>query len=290
MKRRNARILLAPAAAVEVALSSCIEFKSQTMSWYHDEASDSLLIHQRYEGIFGADRTEELTAKERGELVSVLTGEHTFFFSNWILELDVAALRAEAREAAAESGPGAAEVARACQLVADNVRVSNGPFYLDDGGRLCGVQRIVLTNVSAVVTAINAACRAQAVAEADDEGKSGNERTFLRAIAGGLPCVELKGGWLRLRLPLGKDESAEQATEGAAEVEEAGGRLEIVDRVQVLSFGDPDVPRQALALPVSASDYRPNAVEFVRQRFGIAEAFDPEADLAAFFARLEGKP
>ena len=76
------------------AISGCVEFQEQTMSYRYDKAADELRIFQDYRGIFGggdgADSLPgtELSAREQGELESVLEGQHTFFFANWIFEYD----------------------------------------------------------------------------------------------------------------------------------------------------------------------------------------------------------
>ncbi len=81
------------------AISGCVEFQEQTMSYRYDKAADELRIFQDYRGIFGggdgADSTPgtELSGREQGELASVLEGQRTFFFANWIFEYDREAMQ-----------------------------------------------------------------------------------------------------------------------------------------------------------------------------------------------------
>src|SRR5919198_2743031 len=71
-------------------LTGCLEFGKQTMSYHYDKATDTLRIFQDYHGIFGEDAKgkpgEGLSAEEQEQLESVLKGQRTFFFSNWIFE------------------------------------------------------------------------------------------------------------------------------------------------------------------------------------------------------------
>ena len=71
-------------------LPSCIEFEKQTLMFRHYPETDTLVILQHYEGIYGEDQEHGLSEKERKQLHSVVTGKHTFFFSNWITTYDAA--------------------------------------------------------------------------------------------------------------------------------------------------------------------------------------------------------
>jgi hypothetical protein len=282
-------VALALAAATLLALPGCIEFQRQTMTFHHDEKSDTLFIYQRYEGIFGTDGGEGLSETEQSQLASVLTGERTFFFDNWIFEIDVDRMRSDAAKAASTLPGEPGEIAsHALQMIAENTRVSTGPFHLAEGDRLCGVQRITIRNVSRVIAAVNEGARAQMRAESQKEGASEQDRARALAFADGPPAFELLGGRIQARLPVAEGERGADDTKKKAAYSRAGVKLEFVDGIQILSFGDPAKPTTEISLTVSEREYQPTAVAFVRARFGIAEDFDPAADAAVFFARAEG--
>src|SRR5439155_20837429 len=74
-------------------LTGCLEFEDQTLTYRYDAGTDTLRIFQDYHGIFGADDTAKVTEAEVEQLDSVLKGQRTFFFANWILEYNREQLR-----------------------------------------------------------------------------------------------------------------------------------------------------------------------------------------------------
>jgi len=54
---------------------------------------DTLRIFQSYQAIFGEDSKDGLSHDELAQLDSVLTGQRTFFFANWIWEYNHDELR-----------------------------------------------------------------------------------------------------------------------------------------------------------------------------------------------------
>ena len=68
--------------------TGCLEFEQQTLTYRYDAKTDTLRIFQSYQGIFGADAKDGLSQDELAQLDSVLTGQRTFFFANWIFELE----------------------------------------------------------------------------------------------------------------------------------------------------------------------------------------------------------
>ena len=74
-------------------LTGCLEFEDQTLTYRYDAGTDTLRIFQDYHGIFGADDAAKVTPAEEEQLDSVLKGQRTFFFANWILEYNREQLR-----------------------------------------------------------------------------------------------------------------------------------------------------------------------------------------------------
>ena len=65
------------------------------MVYRHYPKADTLVIWQQYEGIYGDDGFEGLSPKEIDQLHSVLEGQRTFFFSNWITDYNAQQLADE---------------------------------------------------------------------------------------------------------------------------------------------------------------------------------------------------
>ena len=111
--------------------SGCLEFEQQTLTYRYDAKTDTLRIFQSYQGIFGADAKDGLSQDELAQLDSVLTGQRTFFFANWIFEYNRDQLREmigklKQPDAQQELKMEPAALARAeilLKLLLDNVRV-----------------------------------------------------------------------------------------------------------------------------------------------------------------------
>jgi hypothetical protein len=138
-------------------LTGCISFTEQEMT-YNIEAN-RLTIFQEYRGIHARSPTEEkqrtaaLSKIEQEEIDSVMNGERTFFFSNWIMEYN----RSQLEEQLADYSEGKAtpeEMAEQhawiplIQLLLANVKVTNGDFYYDEKQRLSGYQVVRVTNLN----------------------------------------------------------------------------------------------------------------------------------------------
>jgi hypothetical protein len=294
---RHALVLLATCA-----LAGCIEFEHQTLTFRHDAARDTLLIYQNYRGIRGEDHARHggpmaLSPNEQHQLLSVWHDEHTFFFGNWITELNLSEMRRKlAEETAPDAGePATAEPVAMRQLATQlltSVRIHSGPFYRDDRGHLGGVQRVTVSNVSAIVaagnTAIRAACAEEAGKEANDEV---TRARFRRAAQDPEPFIVVDGNRITVRLPMSQQEYAKSADPESAGADpvvvafaRAGGKVTFAVGIATIVFGRTDSTRETLALPVEPDTYDASAEAFVRDRFGIAEAFDPAVDAERFFA------
>ena len=275
-RQLNSAILLAVAAFS----ASCISFDQQTVSYQHDTARDQLRVHIVYSGIRGGTastpamrtRATGLTEAEQMDLLDVVRGRQIYLFDSWPPIVDLDALCNELAE------PMTADVSDAVRLaeialrdwwtmLTTNVQISNGPFYLDGAGRLSAVQRIVISNPGAVVKSANRAWARQADAWLLDapewEWAARIDEPF-----------RIMGNQLILRYPAGDESPGERRWLD-------GGILNIVDGMATLTLGSPAAPRVTFVTP-SAGNYQPNAVEFVRQRFGLAEHFDPKADADSF--------
>lgn len=211
MKRFPPLRYLVVLAGLAIALlqTACIEFDRQIMSYRLDAKADTLLIFQNYLGIYGGDNENVLSDQEVAQLRSVLEGERTFFFYNWIFELNVSQLEQTAGnlgEDQADSDRERALYARARKAVKtlrENLTINNGPFYLDPEGRLSGVQMVRITKLTKVVTAVNDGIRAMLqrnllVKDLDPEER----RLTERALAERRPYLTVEGNRISFRYPM----------------------------------------------------------------------------------------
>ena len=160
--------------ALAAMLAGCIEFDRQTVTYEHDAQADTLRIHQTYHGLYGADDVTKLTDTERDQLADVMRGQRTFFFANWIFELNVERLQTTLAESGVPETNSLKEAQRRATtnlvaLLIANVRVENGNFYADDQGRPCGTQRVTLRQVSKLIEAGNAVIRRGLEVELKDQ-------------------------------------------------------------------------------------------------------------------------
>lgn len=296
-------------AALVLALGGCVEFVAQTLSFRYDAAADALLIYQRYDGVFGGQNPAALDESELRQLRSVVDGERTFFFANWILELGVANLRETAAKPPAGEAPAAgAEADAECAakelaaLLAERLRVSSGPFFRDSTGRLCAVQRVRIERFSEVLKRASALLRAAAASAAVTPGPDSAQRALFAKLADPAAGFFVAGsGQLGFRVPecsaelaayraslLGAD--ATDFAEMEAAFAEMGGRRVDADGTTVWLLGEPGNAVTTVQHAVSKKPYAPNAEAYAQARFGIAGAFDPDADRAEFFGQEPARP
>jgi len=276
-------------------LTGCLEFEDQTLTYSYDSAADTLRIFQDYHGIFGADDTAKLTAEEEEQLDSVLKAQRTFFFANWILEYNREQLRELTQELKdPQKQKEMTETARArlgklLTLAVENVRVENNGFYFDAKGRLCGSQKVTVTQVTKLIAAGNDAIREMIKAEARKAETSAEDKAILlKAEAGPGDFIQLQGCALTVHVPMSPRAYAEMMDPGSsdarllAEFRRQGGRITKTNDLVTVGLGAPTNAVTALTLPMAKKPYVPNAVDAVRKRAGIREKFDASSAARAF--------
>ncbi len=279
MNRINKTTLVVGMALLCV-LNGCIEFEAQTLSYRHDLKSDTLYIFQHYRGIFGAKSgPDALGSEEALQLKSVMTGERTFLFNNWILEYNREALEQTVARPAGEideSKTYEAAIRKLCRLALDHVKVDNAGFYKDDHGRLCGAQRVTIRKVSELVPALNAVFLGVMAGQAlDATGKNPEEvEAIRRFVAERRSLLTLDGNQIKICVPLSKKDFAEylQSAQGKS-LQESEARLEHSNGVLTLQLGSREAERVSITLPFSESSYSGNAVSEAA-KYGIKDFFD----------------
>jgi hypothetical protein len=162
-------------------LTACVEFEQQILTY--SVVDDELIIFQEYRGIFGEQpkpsnenkkpkKKTELTEAEKREIDSVVYGERTFFFGNWIMEYNRAHLLKEAtrlKYPKEELTDHQQQLRRIwlplVDLLLANVTVSNGDFYYDEQQRLSGYQIVRARNLKQLITQANHSISQEILAE-----------------------------------------------------------------------------------------------------------------------------
>lgn len=284
---------LLPFLALGVALTGCIEFERQTMTYEHDAKADTLRIHQTYHGIHGADDVTQLSEKERAQLADVMKGQRTFFFANWIFELNLGSFKGQLAESATPKTNSLEEAQRRAvtnllSLLIANVRVENGKFFLNDKGQPCGTQRVTLRNVSKLLVAGNEVIRRGLEVEMKDKGTAAEREVINASLARPGAFITLAGQELRFRWPLPKDEFDKIGTDDAklrhfvAEFIRQGGAMSHERGGLHLRFGRTDGARATVTLPMIDNGYQANAIGHIRDTYGLAKDHDPNKDMEEF--------
>jgi hypothetical protein len=225
-------------------------------------------------------------------LGSVLKGQRTFFFSNWIFEynreqfeqtwqeLKIPEKRAELKLPEA----GLASLEKLLKLVRENVRVENGPFYLDAGKKLGGVQYVTVTRCSAVIAAVNEFAPYFIRTQAMEENRSEHDKAAALKFAGHpAPVVQIDGNALTFRWPMSRESYDEDfgpsAKEAAklAEARQAGLNFSFEDDVATWKLGKSADTITRLTLSFSTNPYVPNLVGPAGKQHTLRETFDAKA-------------
>lgn len=314
-----ARALLIPIALL---LSSCITFTSQTMAFRYDRQADRLYIFQLYEGIYGDEKPSESAAQadlrpaerfeinesEREQLVSVIAGQRTFLFDNWILQFnrkDIEELTAQIETRGERSELDEYEISLTKQALA-TVKIRNGAFFLNAQHRLSGYQYVTIDKFSGLLQAFNRTFSAgirsikpgQKILDLDVSETS--QALLRQAAASDFAWVKINGNQLIFTLPLTYADYLAQRQNIAVglrkdllqsdkiekrillytDLFENDLQILFADNAAILRVGHPESPFTKIFMRLSG-DYRPNAVAFA-QRYRTSGA----ADIGALIEQL----
>ena len=305
MKRR----MLVPVLAgiVAVALTGCLDWVEQTMTYRHDPKTDTVRIFQQYHGLFASEGEGELSKEETEQFDSVMKGQRTFFFANWVTEFNRAQLEEELAKSTASTPDGdGEELARKqalkrdlevlLKLALDNVRVENGSFYVDAQQRLSGTQRVTIGKFSQIVASANRVLRQVFAGEAAKPEKSDEERAALkRWLDRKEDNVVISGNRLLLRLPMTRAAyekdfvNGEKSEKTHRALVAGGGERKYENDAMTIRVGAVADAQVSVRLPVSDKVYRENFRKFVQGRKLVVEGFKPAAALAEFLeAKTDG--
>jgi hypothetical protein len=268
-------------------LTGCLEFEQQNMTFRHDSATDTLYIFQDYQGVFGVEDPARLSETEKEQMASVMNGERTFFFANWLAEFNRKVCLEMSKTPKGELDSDEAYEAALrplLDLALANIKVENVGFYLNREGRLCGAQRVTVKNVSKVGAALNHWLPLVLRREGNKWEKLKDARRALHAFAdSGQDALRLEGNRLEIHWPASEQEYQDfkEQTPQAAAFRKCGGEISFTNRMIVLAFGKPDAKSVSLTLPMSDRPYSTNALAEAR-KYGIKESFDAVGSAKAF--------
>lgn len=285
-----------------IVLVGCLEFEEQTLSFRHDEKSDTLYIFQDYRGIYGGERAEGLSEGEREQLTSVLQKERTFFFANWIFEYDRERMLEMQKELKGPAGTDDSltgderkQVLAFVELLLANVKVENGPFYYDASKRLCGVQKVTLKRVSEVIRQANLLMPMALKELAKDKNQENNKEALLKAAAKRKEFIKLQKNELSVIWPISRTDyeagfNAAEVPPTLASYRKSGGKVSFKDDEVTFTIGNQTDAVTTLSLPVTKADkdykgYVANAQVEVKKQAVILDKFDMEAARKEFLKR-----
>jgi len=296
------RLLPLFSVACLALFTGCLDFEQQTLTYRYDAKTDTLRIFQSYQGIFGEDTNDGLSPDEIEQLDSVLSGQRTFFFANWIFEYNRGQLleitdKLRQPDAQQELKMEPAALARAgslIKLLLDNVRVENGSIYLDKQGKLCGVQRVTIKQCSKIIAAANPLMRDYFKAEAAKGDTSAEDRSlYLKSAEQQREYIQIEGNQLRLHWPVLRQDYEKyfgKNAEDTRQIEEfkrGGGKIGFANGEITVTAGEPTNKATSITLSVSKKPYVANALAAVKKRTSVQGQFDAES-AAKKFVNLSG--
>ncbi len=189
--------------ALLLGAASCIEFEHQEAVYSYDRDTDTLRIFQVYRGIFGASN-DTLTDQQIQQLTSVMEGGRTFFFANWLFEINLPSIReALGREPRQDT---AVELAwrRVGSSLLDSTTIENGPFFRDREGRLSAWQKVEIRNFSRLLETVNAALNAAVLDDSPPESPYVDLAKARTMARDNHTWIEMQGNMFQINLPLSR--------------------------------------------------------------------------------------
>ena len=263
--------------------TSCIEFDGQTTTFRYDAEQDELRIFQVYQRIHADGEQGRLTDAERKQLATVVGGQRTFFFANWITDYSREATRNEIeklRQQLAAAEPADREPIQAQldfrQELQRSVDVVNGHFFLNQQQQLCGYQQVVVRNVTRLLELASRWIRLAVEADALEGYDDAARQAIRQFIADGGNWIELDGNQLTIRYFTTPEQYAVQ--EKSQRLFTADGKPAFAGKLAydapfaVLTIGSPDAAMTTLQVDnLRNGSYNSLVLDEVRQKHDVLE-------------------
>ena len=278
-------------------LPGCIEFEKQTLVFRHYLGTDTLVIWQHYEGIHGEDNEHGLSKNEREQLHSVVNGERTFFFANWIFEYNAHEINKSITKLEADLKIGIepqteAELSRRtlalAKLLYKSVTIKNGPFYLNKQQRPSATQHVTIRNIGKLLRECNALChfvilKGDGVIGEFEEGDP-NIELLEKSAQNKMAYLTIKGQQLRLRWPMTEQNFRKEMNVKVMEVfRKADVTIQHKNNLLTITVGKVNGTETAVSIPLPDVAFQPNATDRVVKRYGFTKGFNPAQARAKFF-------
>jgi len=269
------------------ALSSCITFEGQNLAYRYDRENDRLLIFQVYENIYctgnstnPANIAAVPTETEIREIDSVMKGQRTFFFANWIFEYNreetatnLEKMKKELQETnSAEKGRLDASIALVEQMIT-SISVTNGGFYMDSRGRLCGYQYVTISHVSKLLPKVNRLVSLYTQDQLSTTNITGElERKRIEDALKDGKWIRLEGNRLRITWVTDKDISEDfrqdrEKKEGLIAGIATNIAVEYQKPLATITIGQENQRVTELSSPSTSAPFT-NLVEYVQKAYG----------------------
>jgi hypothetical protein len=144
--------------------------------------------------------------------------------------------------------------------------ITNGPFFQDQSGRLCAVQHVTIVNLTETLKLLNVGLTWYAAALAEEDPLWSAQAATIRE------WLAFDGNLFTVRYP----------REGESPLLFPNPPLDAGNLIKTQRFGAVDAKRVTVNERVEGR-YIPNAVAFVKARFGLSAEFDPQQDADSFF-------
>ncbi len=290
--------------ALPLLLSACIEFEDQILTY--TIVDNELVIFQEYRGLFAEEleqtkenegkKKTEPTDDEKQEIDSVVNGERTFFFDNWILEYNRVELLKDStvfenpeKELSEQQKQYRQIWLPLTKLLLDNVKITNGDFYYDEQRRLSGYQIVRVKNVQQLVDQANQSISQAVLAEQESDPKEDDpERELIpikKALAkSGHKWIELDGNRITVTFPATQKQYLESRNDAEAFNSKgaAGVNISYKDNLMQIVIGNNSDDLITLSKRVFGP-YTTNAVNYIASKYAIKENLDiPEIKQSVF--------
>ncbi len=279
---------------LSLSLTSCIEFERQSMTYHYDSDKDELRIFQVYEGIYARGDEGKLTEKEKNQLAEVITGQRTFFFSNWILEFDKKQLELEVAQIKEEPDIAhSKEKLEFLERAIRSVKITNGEFYLNDKTELCAYQKVTISNASQLVDTAN---RLLSMVAQDVEWTEYNPkaRAQIMKLSKDSNWIELTGNKVVVRFPQSLKEHFNMRREIADSIQKNTSTffVDLLNQDILMSYREPILEltlgskganRTQIGGALSKGEYNTLVLDHVRETYAIQEKVEVEKVRDKFF-------
>jgi hypothetical protein len=190
---------IAGVLVVAAALAGCLDFDEQVAYGEHDQDGDRVVVVIGYMGLFGNDQAQ-------AQLKEAVEDQTVALFGNWPLAFPIKKLRAGLKEPPKPDEALPEPMRQKLLALLERIRVLNGGFFTDLGGRVCGGQVVVVDKASDTVRLANELANEFAILKLQaKDPRDSWEEAVLEAAQAGHKWLELRGQSVIVSWPMPED-------------------------------------------------------------------------------------